>query len=137
MPFYEIVYETGRMSVAEYADDEEAKSAIGAHHARATAGGVGGPVGQPAERIAAVYVYDAHPDDAGKSVSADVAKKELEAVLKNVTDSNGVVNMEELAYAVRQAGHPMVDSLDKPFQSRYKVKERKQLDMSFLEGVSA
>lgn len=132
MPFYEIVYETGRMSVAEYADDEEAKSAIGAHDARARAGDVGGPVGQPAERIANVYVYDKHPDDFGKTVSADVAKKELDAVLKAVADENGVVDMEELAYAVRSAGHPMVDSLSKPFESRYRAKESKQLDLSFL-----
>ena len=96
MPFYETVYETGRVSVACYADDAEAQSAIGEHDRRARAGEIGGPVGQPAERIAAVYVYNEHPDDYGKTVSMDVAKKEVEAVIKAVADENGVVDMEQL-----------------------------------------
>lgn len=63
MPFYEVIYETGAYSVAEYADEKEALGALKSHHTRATNGEVGGPPGHPAERIVKVFVYDQHPYD--------------------------------------------------------------------------
>lgn len=136
MPFYEIVYETGRLSVAQYGDDEEALSAIGEQHRRAKNGEAGGPIGGPAERIRAVYVYDKHPDEYNydQTMSADVFKKELAARVDAVADENGVVSIDQFVFEVRGIVHPMVDSIDTPFASRYRMKESKQLDLSSLEG---
>jgi hypothetical protein len=136
VPFYETVFETGRVSVACYEDDAEAKAAVGEHDRRARAGEVGGPVGQPAERIAAVYVYDEHPNEfnVDQTMSADVLKKELYALVDSAKDTNGVVSVDQFVGKVRGLTHPMVDSLDKPFESRYKMEQTKRLDLGFLEG---
>ena len=133
MPFYEIVYETGRMSVAEYADDAEAQSAIKNHHDRAVSGQIGGPVGQPAERIAAVYVYDKHPNEfnPAQTASADVVKKEVAALVDSMKDENGVVAVDLLAMEVRGLSHPM-DMSRKGFASFYRMKENKSLKLDFL-----
>lgn len=135
MPFYETVYETGRMSVACYEDDEEAKRAIGEHHGRAVSGQPGGPLGQPAERIAAVYVYDRHPNEYNpdQTMSGDVAEKEVGALIKKMKDENGVVSIDHLTLAVRDLTHPMTTGRA-GFDSFYKAKETKKLDLSFLAG---
>lgn len=137
MPFYEIVYETGRMSVAEYADEAEAKSAIGAHHKRAVNGEPSGPVGGPAERIAAVYVYEKHPDDfnSEQTMSADVFLKEVEALVKDRKDKNGVVSVQDMSLETRGLSHPMVKERG-AFDSMYKMKEDKKMSLAFLEGES-
>ena len=133
--YYETVYETGRMSVACYEDDAEAKSAIEAHHRRALNGEPGGPLGQPAERIAAVYVYDEHPNEYNpdQTLSADVASKEVEALIRATKDKNGVVSIDQLALDVRGLSHPMVTDGD-TFDSFFKMKEKKKLDLGFLDG---
>lgn len=135
VPYYEIVYETGRMSVACYENDDEAKEGIGAHHARAVRGEAGGPLGQPAERIAAVYVYEKHPDNfnADQTMSADVLNKELSNLVKDSADENGVVNVDQLVLGVRGLTHPMTDKVS-GFDSRYKTKETKKMTLAFLEG---
>lgn len=75
MPFYEIIYEPGTKSIAEYADDAEAQSALAAHKERALSGQPATPessvhpdpdapatVGTwAAERPIKVFVYDTHP----------------------------------------------------------------------------
>jgi hypothetical protein len=135
--FYETVYETGKMSVASYEDDAEAQRAIEDHHRRALNGESGGPLGQPAERIRAVYVYDEHPNEFNveQTFSAEVAGKEMDRLIKEVKDKNGVVAIDELATRVRDLSHPMVDvQSGEPFQSYYKMKEKKQLNLNFLEG---
>lgn len=133
MPFYEIAYETGRMSVAEYADDAEAKSAIKAHHDRAIKGEPGGPIGQPAERIAAVYVYPEHPNsfNDAQTMSADVLEKEVGALIKSLKDENGVVALDILAVEVRGLSHPMQPKSE-PFGSVYRAKETKKMKLDFL-----
>lgn len=133
MPFYEICYETGRMSVAEYASDEEAQSALKAHNDRAVNGELGGPIGQPAERIAAVYVYKQHPNDFNdvQTMSAEVLEKEVGGLIKSLADENGVVAVDQLAVEVRAISHPMQEA-KKPFGSVYRMKEQKSLDLSFL-----
>lgn len=134
MPFYETVYETGRMSVACYEDDDEAKAAIAEHHRRAVTGQPGGPLGAPAERIAAVYVYDKHPNEynADQTLSADVAEKEVKELIAASKDENGVITTDQLAIAVRGLSHPMTE-VD-GFNSRFRMKETKKLNMNFLEG---
>ena len=132
--FAEIVYETGRMSVGEYADEAELKEGLKAHNDRAKNGEPGGPLGQPAERIAAVYIYDKHPDDfnSAQTMSSDVVTKELAALVKDSADDNGVVNLDQLTLQVRGLSHPMVAA--EGFDSRYKQKENKKLSLAFLEG---
>lgn len=138
MPFYEIVYETGRMSVACYETDDEAYRAIGEQHRRAMNGEAAGPIGGPAERVAAVYKYDEHPDEynADQTMSADVFKKEIEKRIDAVKDKNGVVAIDQFVFEVRGIAHPMVDDIDTPFASRYRAKEAKQLDLSKLGEVA-
>lgn len=146
MPFYEVTYETGRTSVACYEDDAEAESALKAHNDRAKSGQAGGPVashpsgvpGEPnwaAERIAAVRVYAKHPNEFNpeQTMSADVLKKEVDAALKEMSDENGVISIDQLALAVRGVSHPM-QPRDEVHGSVFKMKEDKKLDMAFLEG---
>ena len=134
MPYYEVVYETGRMSVANYEDDAEAQKALGEHNSRAMKGEAGGPIGQPAERVAAVYVYDSHPNDYNdeQTMSADVASKTVSELINETKDKNGVINLDALAVGVRGISHPMSDA--EGFESRYKMKEKKKLALNFGEG---
>lgn len=134
MPFYEVTYETGRVSVANYENDAEAKSALAAHHHRAVGGLSGGPIGAPAERIAKVRVYDKHPNEFNpdQTMSADVLKKELEALVTAGEDDNGVVSIDEMSKSVRGLSHPMVDVRETPFDSMFKMKEKKELALDFL-----
>lgn len=128
------MYETGRMSVGSYADEAELKAALQAHHNRAKTGEPGGPVGAPAERIAAVYIYDKHPNEFNpeQTASADVLSKEVAGLVKALSDDNGVVAIDRLAVEVRGLSHPMLND-HKGFDSFFKVKEQKALDLAFLE----
>ena len=136
MPHYEVLFETGRMSVLNCADDEEVKLFITEQQRRAEHGEPGGPIGQPAERIARVYVYDKHPDDYNveQTASADVLKTEVANLVDQLSDENGVVDISRLAEAVRGLSHPMVNAREAAFDSMYKMKEQKQLDLGFLTG---
>jgi hypothetical protein len=138
MPWYEIQYETGNMSVAEYADDAEAQAALKAHHDRAVKGEQGGPEGTnwPAERIAKVYVYESkHPDEYNpeQTMTADVAAKETAAAAKGLADTNGVLNVQDLAAAVAGLSHPFVVSRQ-PFESSYKMKADRELALEGSES---
>lgn len=137
MPYYEIMFETGASAVACYENDEEAERAIAAHHQRAVSGEPGGPIGQPAERVAAVYVRDTHPDDYNSdgTMSADVAKSEIDSLIKAGGASNkGVIPLDQLAVEVRNLAHPMVVGKENAFDSNYKMKADRNLDTKFLEG---
>lgn len=146
MPFYEVVYETGRMSVAEYADDAEAQSALGEQQRRAVSGEMGGPnAGHPAglegeptwaaERIAKVYVYDKHPNEfnPAQSMSADVLAKQVAALVKSLADENGVVAVDQVAVEVRAITHPMVNERAAAHDSMFKMEEDREFE---LEGAS-
>ena len=135
--FYEITYETGRVSVASYEDDAEAQRALSEHHTRAVEGLSGGPLGQPAERVAKVRVYDKHPDgwNVDQTMTTDVAKKELERLLDEGKDENGVINTSQLAIRVQDLAHPMVDERKSSFDSMFKMKEKKELSLSFLDAA--
>jgi hypothetical protein len=138
--FLEVVYETGRMSVMEVDSEEEGMEGLRVHHQKAIKGEPGGPLGQPAERVAAVYVYDEHPDDfnSDQTMSADVLEKELSNLVKTAKDKNGVVNVDVFTVGVRALTHPMNNSTDvEGFGSRYRMKENKKLDLKFLEGSVA
>jgi len=134
VPFYEIEYETGRMSVANYEDDAQAEAAIGEQNRRALVGEPNGPNGGPAERIKKVYVYSKHPDsyNEGQTMSADVATKEVGDLIESLKDENGVVSITQLAEAVGGLSHPFVIS-KQPFESSYKMEHDKELDLAFLD----
>lgn len=134
MPFYEIAYETGRKSVAEYADDEEALAACKEHDRRARDGQQAGPQGGPAERIAKIYKYESHPNDYNleQTASAEVITKEVGELVKAMKDSNGIVNIDQLALEVRGLSHPMTNP-EHAHDSQFKMKEDAVLT---LEGAS-
>ena len=113
--FYETIFETGRNSVAEYANDEEALAAARAHHLRAINGLRGFEsvdTSPPAERIIELHKYSRHPNDLNldQTMSADVLIKQVTALIKSLSDDNGVVAVDRLATEVRGLTHPMVTS---------------------------
>ena len=61
-------------------------------------------------------------------------KEAAGAALKAATkDKNGVVSIDQLALDVRGLSHPMVTDGD-TFDSFFKMKEKKKLDLGFLDG---
>jgi hypothetical protein len=133
MPFYEITFETGRSSVAFYADEAEALSACGEQHRRATAGEPGGPLGVPAERVKKIREYVDHPNDFNpdQTMSAEVLTKEAASLIKALSDENGVVDIARFSVEVRAIAHPMVQSKADSFDSNFKMKETRELKFSF------
>ena len=124
MPFYEIVYETGNVSVGEYKDDAEALEGAGAQDAKAREGGQAGPQGGPAERVAKIYKYADHPNNYNveQTASADVLQKEVSELIKALSDKNGVVSIDQLVLEVRGLTHPMI-AKENPHDSQFKMKE--------------
>jgi hypothetical protein len=135
VPYYEVTFETGRSSVAFYEDDAQALSANGEQDRRARSGEPGGPLGAPAERVAKIRVYDAHPDDFNveQTMSAEVATKELAALVKENKDKNNVVFLPVLAQQVQALSHPMVQTKENTFDSNFKMPEKKELKLNFGE----
>ncbi len=127
---YEIVYEDGSHSIAEYADDDEALSAVTAHHERATKGEpalLSDPDGRvKATRIVKVFKYDAPPGDLleAQLLPEDQVTKELEGLLKESTKS-GITDLRELAARIRDLANPFIES--GPHESNYKAKETEEV----------
>lgn len=139
MPYYETIFETGSKSIAFYENDEEAMTAAKAHHERAKTGepgrGASTPrtdlgadpqqhvADYPAERVVKLLKYDEHPADlmADQTMSADVAKSEINDALKKSTE-NGVVNLMQLAAEIRELANPVVADPGR-HDSMYKAKE--------------
>lgn len=135
MPYYEIVYETGSVSVACYEDDAEALSAVKAHHDRAKTGVPALTTGatepdRPAERVSKVFKYDSHPVDygVGQEVSTDSVQKELQQKLKSL-EHDGTVRVPDLASAVRDITSPLVEDRESRLDSMFKMEETGELDM--------
>lgn len=132
MPFYEVIFENGNVSVANYKNDQEAIGALRVQHERAVSGKKGGPLGQPAQRVRALYKYDRHPNDynEAQTASADVLKSELSDLIEAMKDENGVVALDQLAIEVRGLSHPMKEP-EAPFASRFKMEEVAQIELGF------
>lgn len=124
--FYEIIYENGEVSVAEYDSDEAALSAVTEQHDRAKAGGKNGPQGIPASRIVRVLVYPVHPGSLYEDET--LSKDEVEAQLKDVLRDQDVVNVPMLAEVVKSFAHPMVTP-ENPHDSRFKMEEDRELEL--------
>lgn len=123
--YYEIIYENGEVSVANYDSDEDALAAVTEQHDRAKAGGLNGPQGGPASRIVKVLVYSSHPGDYGTEggMAADEVKSSVTALLKGVD----VVDVQQLAMNVSALNHPMVTP-ETPHDSRFKMQEDRELE---------
>jgi hypothetical protein len=145
VPFYEVTFETGRSSVANYADEAEAHRALKEHNRRAMSGEAGGPVaghgggpGNPnwaAERIAVVREYAKHPDEFNpeQTMSGDVLKEQMVVLIDDAADANGVVNLQDVGERVKGLAHPMKNRDEgDPFGSTYKMEEDRVLDLGFL-----
>jgi hypothetical protein len=130
MPFYEIVYETGNVSVGAYEDDAAALAATGEQDRRAREGESAGPQGGAAERVAKIYKYAKHPNDYNpdQTMNADQLKSEFEALLAAMQDENGTVNIDQLALEVRALSSPSTVK-EHPHDSQFKMKEEKVLTL--------
>jgi hypothetical protein len=136
MGFYEVVYETGEVSVADYADDAEALSALGEQNRRAVSGEQAGPQGGPASRIAKVFKYNEHPGSLNEdgTLTAEVLNTELTDLVKQYTDKNGVVNVLAFAEGVTGLVHPMNLGDVAPHDSKYKMTPTGELDLKTLKA---
>ena len=124
MPHYELIFEDGSYSVADYGDDKEALLAVTAHHERATQGGpalLSDPVGQvKAVRIVKLIKYDNPPGELleNQALPEDQVTAELKGLIKSST-KDGVTDLRLLAAEVRNLSNPLVES--GPHESNYKA----------------
>ena len=123
--FYEVIFEDGSFSVAEYESDEEAVAACEAHHQRALAGGrslESAPNSPPASRIAKLLKYENHPQDETESQALPVAEveKAVKQALKDHAHGD-LVSVPQIAASVRDLTSPLVVS--EPHESNFKAKE--------------
>lgn len=146
MPYYEIIYEDGSHSVANYEDDDECMKAITAHHERAKAGEKGtaqstprfdlspddlalaGAREWPAVRIKRVLVYDNHPADyaTGGEVPTQDAIKIAQQSAK-AREADGTVPVFSMAADLTELVQPTTVK-EHPHDSFYKMKESRELD---------
>lgn len=116
--FYEIVYEDGTVSVADYPSDAVAQTAIMEQHNRAKTGKKNGPQEGPATRIAKVWSYETHPGslyEAG-GMTADEVKSRVADLLKG----HDVVDPTRFAVELAGVTHPMINNAE-PHDSKFKM----------------
>lgn len=136
MPFYEIAYEDGSMSVACYEDDAEAERALSAAHARAVSGQAAISSTTPdepfraASRIRAVFKYNKHPDDYNAGQKA--AAKDVKAAVDAALGEEKTVGVHDVAAVIRDLSNPFKPA--EPFESRYKMEEVEELAPNMWEG---
>lgn len=143
---YEVIFEDGSHAIANYLDDDEAKLALTAHHERAKNGESAKPMSTPrndlgetpvfdpdraAVRIVKALVYDNHPADYG--VGREVATADLKskvATSLSSLESDGTVNLEELAQQIRALSSPLIAERKSRHDSSYVMVESRELDWS-------
>lgn len=125
--YYEIVYEDGTVSVADYPSDEAASSAILEQHNRAKTGGKNGPQEATATRIAKVYVYPAHPGDYG--AGGGLAADEVLASVKDLLKGRDAVDVQQLAVTVSALNHPMQTGDVGAHDSKFKMESERELEL--------
>jgi hypothetical protein len=133
---YEIIWESGEHSLANYDSDEEMTQAVLAQHTRATEGEAGGPAeGTLANRVVKVFKYDSDPAEATDGYTTDLAKAMLGEQIDAVADENGVVGVSELHAALANALSSTVQSA--PHESNYKAESVEEFSLADLEGAEA
>lgn len=131
--YVEIIFETGNKSVAFYDTEEEAVSALEAHHARAKNGESGGPTGHPAERIKKALMYDEHPADLNASglLPVEAVREAFDEAVEKHSMGGQVSNME-IAAAVRATSDSHVAAEDRhKHESQYKAEATGELTGSW------
>lgn len=132
MAIYEIIFEDGSYSKADYGSNEEALQACQAHHERAIKGmpSLEG-TNVPSTRVVKIFRYDSDPGDIyeNQTMSDDMVKKYLDAIVKAATE-NGVTDLRQVAAAIRDLSNPMQDS--EPHESNYKAKEAEELTLPWV-----
>jgi hypothetical protein len=131
---YEVIWEDGSHSLANYENDDEMKSAVGAHHNRAVKGESGGPAGGPAGRIVKILKYDSDPAESSDALSADEAKAAISDAIDDAADENGVLDLSRLHNIVSSLRSSQVSS--GPHESNYKKEAQEEFAMADLEGGS-
>lgn len=131
---YEIIWETGDHSLANYDSDEEMLLAVSGQHNRARNGVEGGPAGQPALRAVKVLKYESDPSEGTDALSLDVAKSELNALLDEFAE-DGVVSLDRLPELARRARSSMVPT--PAHESNYKAKEVAVFSVDDIEKAAA
>ncbi len=132
MPVYEIIWENGEHSLANYEDDAEMESAVLAHHEKAKQGLEGGPAGQTAQRAVKVFKYESDPGEISDSLSADEVKAQLNEAIEALSDENGVLYLPDLVGIVANVRSATVQS--GPHDSNYKAEEIKEFSVEKMEG---
>jgi hypothetical protein len=137
--YYEIIYETGEHSIAQYDSDDEAVEALREHHRRALSGErfqtrspQDAPAG-PATRIKRVIKYDRHPADLTESGLIDADKI---APIVDMVGVGGQASVHELTAALREELNPTLPE-SAPHESNYKMKEVGELDPTVWQGSEA
>jgi len=129
---YEVIWEDGSHSLANYEDDEVMKATVLGHHNRAKDGEAGGPAGQPAGRIVKVLKYDSDPADSMDALSVDEAKAALSDAIDAAADENGVLDLAVLPNLVSALRTSQVSS--GPHESNYKMEAVEEFSIDDLEG---
>lgn len=146
--FYEVIYETGNMSVLSVDNEDDAKDALKEQHKRAMQGKPGQlessssphpftgeyqPQTHAAERVKRVLVYDQHPADLAEQTNAhkDVFSKHIKALIAAHTDENGIVDRDMVAQGLYV---PTVNPDAGAHESKYtSAAEAEELSLDFLE----
>ena len=125
--YYEIVYEDGTVSVADYPSDEAATSAIMEQHNRAKSGQKNGPQEANATRIAKVFVYTNHPGDYG--AGGGLAADEVLASVKDLLKGRDAVDVQGLAMSVSALNHPMLTGDVGAHDSKFRQDSERELKL--------
>lgn len=136
VPYFEVLYENGEHSIAEYEDENEAVSAVTAHHERAVKGepamlDTGDSRMPPAVRVVKVLMYDAHPADwmVEQTASAD----EIIARVKELTKGEDVVFVPDAVSHLRSMTNAFKDDPGGNADSNYRAEPVKELKLPFAD----
>ena len=127
--YAEIIFETGSKSLMKIDNMDDAKEALKEQHRRAMQGEPGGPVGQSAERIKEVLLYDEHPGGLRENGLLDT--KSIKEAVDKVALGDQVSAWEAIA-AIRDTLNPLSND-ETAHTSKYEMKESGKLDLGFLE----
>lgn len=125
--YYEVVYEDGSVSIADYASEADAVEAIEAQNERAKDGQPNGPQGGNATRVAKVFKYDNHPGDYG--TNDGLAVDEVKAAINDMLQGIDVVNVQQLAQNISALNHPMKPDAG-VHESKYKQEPVGELELT-------
>jgi hypothetical protein len=119
--------------VLNYETEDELKAFLTEQHRRAISGELGGPGGNPAERISKVITYDQHPADLHP---VGVSAESTAAIIEGMKVGEGNFDPNQLVSAIRDEASPVYPVDQGPHESLYKA-DGTELDLAFLEGGTA